>query len=482
MFENESNWKIVEAAGDVIEIDATGFTDNTAGTDPDLMGMEFDLGGDEAQMGPDQQQALENKIRTLYKFEEERGGVGTVDDEQLVGVLRGPDEGLEEQEAQSIVQKYRKQYPNSAPDTFTDTANPEEMFPKPIESDDFGGPNPPSIGQQVLTKYKGKYKKNKTKQHLKGKGPKAEKANEIYHAIMREKGKDEPTKEEQASAAAIAWSQAEKTMKKKAYFRGEEVKVLDSYRGMWGEELVRISMQGETADVPRETIEFVSTETIDPVAQLKNFVSHISEDSDTRSDIQADIANLKIAKDIAYRLVVESSHDLSEIDEIDVDAIHVSCDNRINVLENRLANFMSLEDEEYVEELPKYNIGAEIISSSFSRDSDGWMDEVIEKMAAEAEEIDIEKLANEDPIVFVNGLSEEIIADAPTVRRLAIERVEGAAGPLDNETKQTVISHYIEKTENLRKKAFAALKHQSAINVEEQQKTANSTPDEGLFL
>jgi hypothetical protein len=181
-------------------------------------------------------------------------------------------------------------------------------------------------------------------------------------------------------------------------------------------------------------------------------------------------------------LIVSASEDLSSADEASIDAVHVSCENRINEFEYRLTNFSSDEDETYVTELPKYEIGREVFSSSFSRDSDGWMDEVIEKMAAEAEGIDIEKLANEDPIIFVNSLSDDVIADAPTVRRLAMERVEQAAGPLDEETKQAVISKYIEKTEVFRKKAFSILKQKTAQEVDEQIKTANSTPDEGLFL
>ena len=334
-----------------------------------------------------------------------------------------------------------------------------------------------------IAEYRGKHKKNKTKKHLKGEGPKADKANEVYHAIMRDRdGKGEPTKEEQASAAAIAWSQAEKTMKKKAYFRGAEANIIDSYRGMWGEELVRISVDNTVVDVPRETIEFVSTEVIDPVAELKKFFSAIPEEADTRSQILANIQNLKTAKDIAYRLIVSGNDNLSVTEEATIDSFHVSCETRISNLENDLLNFSSGHDEEYVNSLPKYEIGQEIFASSFSREGDGWMDEVIEKMAAEAEEIDIDKLANEDPLIFVASLSKEVIANASAVQNMAMERVLEAAGPLDEETKQQVVSTYIEKTETARRKALASMKQSAAEEVDIQQKTANSMPDEGLFL
>lgn len=479
MVKNNSKWKVVLGAGDVLEIDATGYTDDFVAPNPAAIEKDFDIAGSEAVMSPDQEMSLQNQIEVLRKYEQEKG---PVDNQELIGVLRSDNAGLDENEAQGIVEKYRKQYPSQAPEQIQDTTPPAEMFPEPVESQEYGGPNPPPIGPTVLGKYKGKYKKNKTKKHLKGKGPKAEKANEIYHAIMREKGKAEPTKEEQASAAAIAWSQAKKVMKKKAYFRGEEVKVLDSYRGMWGEELVRVSMNGQSIDVPRETLEFVSTEKIDPVAQLKDFVQNIPEDPDTRSQIKASIANLKIAKDIAYRLIVESSEDLSGSDEISIDSIHVSCENKIQNLEQKLLTAHSDQDKEYLQDLPKYEMGKEIISSGFSRDSDGWMDEVIEKMAAEAEGIDIEKLANEDPIVFVNSLSDDIIGDAPSVKRLAMERVSEAAGPLDEESKQMVIARYIEKTENVRRNVFSSRKQSNAQQIQEQQEAIDSTPDEGLFL
>jgi hypothetical protein len=300
---------------------------------------------------------------------------------------------------------------------------------------------------------------------------------------MRDRdGKGEPTKEEQASAAAIAWSQAKKHMKKKAYFRGEEAKVLDSYRGMWGEELVRLSVQGQTVDVPRDSVDFVDTEVIDPVAQLNEFVSHIPAEPETRSEILANIDNLKTAKDIAYKLVVEGSADIGYREEVRLDSIHDTCVQRIAELERRLAYDRTDEDNEYLESLPQYEIGHEVFASSFSRENSDWMDEVIEKMAAEAEEIDLDKLANEDPLVLVASLTDEVVANATAVRNLALERVSSIAGPLDPESKEWVVNTYLEKTEKARRSALAALKQEIHEEVQEQKKTANSVPDEGLFL
>jgi glutamate formiminotransferase len=139
-------------------------------------------------------------------------------------------------------------------------------------------------------------------------------------------------------------------------------------------------------------------------------------------------------------------------------------------------------DADYIEALPKYEIGTEVFASDFSQDQGGWMDEVIEKMAADAEGIDIEKLAQEDPLVFVASLSADVIANATAVKNLAMERVESAAGPLDPETKEWVVSTYIETTENARRKALSHLRAASHEEVQEQHKTANSVPDEGLFL
>lgn len=483
MVKKKSKWEIVAAYDDVIDIDAR-LPENSYNPAIQQIQNEFNLGGDEAEMGPDQKQALENKIETLRDFEQERGGIGTVDDQELVGVLRGPDEGLDEQEAADIVDKYRKQYPQvGEPDIrrIETPTPPQEMFPSPVESE-FGGPNPPIPNPPVTGKYKGEYKKNKTKKHLKGKGPVADKANEIYHAIMREKGKAEPTKEEQASAAAIAWSQAKKTMKKKAYFRGEEAKVLDSYRGMWGEELVRLSVQGQTVDVPRDTVEFVDVEVSDPIGQLKEFVSHIPEEAETRSEILANIANLKTAKDIAYKLVVEGSADFTYGDEVSLDAIHDDCARKIAEFEDRLASDMTTEDVEYLESLPGFEIGYDVVASNFSQTDDGWMDEVIEKMAAEAEEIDVNKLVNEDPIVFVASLSEEVIADAKIIRTLASQRFEEVAGVLDAEIKKEAYAKYVEKAEDARRKAFQNFRIAAAEEVQNEHKIASDATDEGLFL
>ena len=449
-----------------------------------------EIGLPNSDLSVDQERVEHNYIDLLAKME--RDANVRLPDDVLVQTLMSANKGMDAQAAADIVMNYRNN-PNVQQQTAVQP--PQPVVPEienPVSQEDVLNVDStveseamsPTSPMKTMAKYPGKkHKKNKKgdKRHLKGKGPKADKANEIYHAIMRDRdGKGEPTKEEQASAAAIAWSQAKKTMKKKAYFRGEEAKILDSYRGMWGEELVRLSVHGQIVDVPRETIEFVSTEVVDPVHELKTFVSHIPETAETRAEIQANLANLKTAKDIAYRLVIDSH--LSEQEELSVDAIHASCERRIEEYESHLASAMTDQDVEYLDSLPQFEIGREVFISNFSREEDGWMDEIIEKMAAEAEEIDIDKLIHEDPIVFVSSLSEEVIANSVAVRNLATERVSEIAGPLNEEVKKQVVASYLEKAESTRQKALSSLKMAYLEEVQSEQKTASSIPDEGLFL
>lgn len=494
-----SKWEVVSASGPM-DVDSRGGYDEIvqdfgmAPSNPGLTPPELQT--DNGAKSIDQERA-DDKFNQYFQLEEKNNG-GALDDQELARRAMGKF-GLDEQSAMVKVQEYRTSLKSTEvsetreSEQMPEGSSPNDQAPGVAREDVMPpttglGEMPPSSQAlssvaERISKYRGKYKKNKTKQHLKGKGPKADKANEIYHAIMRDKkGKGEPTKEEQASAAAIAWSQADKIMKKKAYFRGEEANVLDSYRGMWGEELVRLSVHGQIVDVPRESVEFVSTETIDPVAELKSFVSNIPEEVNSKSEILANIQNLKTAKDIAFRFITSMNEDISEAEEISFDIMYSSCENRIKDLEERLSSFATDEDQEYVDSLPQYEIGNRIISSSFSRDGAGWMDEVLEKMAAEAEEIDVQKLANEDPLILVSGLSNEVIANASAVRNMAMERVLDAAGPLDEETKQMVVSAYIENAENARRKKFSSIQAANAEEIENQQKTASSTPDEGLFL
>lgn len=445
---------------------------------------------DNGDLSVDQERVEHNYTDVLAKLERDAGV--RLPDDVLISSLMSMNKGLDQQSASDIVMNYRNTpavqqqvAPQPPQPEVPEIANPvsqDEMLG--IDSTVEPGAMSPANPMKTMAKYPGKHKEKKKKKgdkrHLKGKGPVADKANEVYHAIMRDKGKGEPTKEEQASAAAIAWSQAKKTMKKKAYFRGEEAKILDSYRGMWGEELVRLSVHGNIIDVPRETVDFVSTDVVDPVHELKTFVSHIPETAETRAEIQANIQNLKTARDIAYRLVLDG--DLAYGSESSIDAIHTACDRRIKEYESRLASSMTDQDVEYLETLPKFEIGKEMFVSNFSREEDGWMDEVIEKMAAEAEEIDIDKLIHEDPIVFVSNLTEEIIGNSVAVRNLAAERVNEIAGPLEEETKKQVVASYLEKTELFRQKALSSLKVEQLEEVEQEQKTASSIPDEGLFL
>ena len=504
-----SKWQVVSASGP-LEVDSTlgggyseiakdfGMSQNPALTPPEVQ-------TDNGLKSTDQERA-EDSYNSYFQKEEQLNG-GPLDPEELARRavekffkdLKYTDPEAAFQQAMVKVQDYKKSLRSSdigesrSSEPYGDQTNLDDqstnVTQESVAPPTTGlGPSSPSAEQMLATaqdrisKYRGSYKKNKTKKHLKGEGPVADKANEIYHAIMRDKGKDEPSKKEQASAASIAWSKAKKIMKKKAYFRGEEAKVLDSYRGLWGEELVRVSVNNQIVDVPRDQIQFVSSEVVDPVAELRSFVYNIPEEANTKSQILANIHNLKIAKDVAYRFITSMSEDISESEEISFDIVYSSCDERIKDLEERLATFSTEEDQEYVDALPQYEMGKKIMSSSFSRDGAGWMDEVIEKMAAEAEEIDITKLANEDPLILVAGLSEEVIANAVAVRNMAVERVLEVAGPLDEETKQSVVSTYVRNAEEARRKRFSNIQALSAEEVQVQQRTANSTPDEGLFL
>lgn len=452
---------------------------------------------DNAGLSVDAERAQQNWIDLLKQEDPD----GVMSDEELRHILQSRDESFarDPRKADDIISNFRfekaneikpkvePEQPSIEPQLENPVSQEEMMMGDTLEIDSTipeSAPRAASVIFSPTAKYLKKHKKKKgDKRHLKGEGPVADKANEIYHAIMRDKDtKGEPTKKEQASAAAIAWSQAKKTMKKKALFRGEEAKVLDSYRGMWGEQLVRISVQGNTIDVPRESLEFVSTEVIDPVAKLREFISYIPEDVSTREELVANIQNLKTAKTIAYRLITEGSADLSVNEEASVDAIHTACERMIGDFEDRLAFSFTDADVEYVNQQPKFEIGAEIISSAFSRDNDDWMNEVLEKQAAEAAEIDIEKLAKEDPLVLVSSLTEEVIANAAAVRSAALERVSSIAGPLDEETKNWVISTYVEKAETARRSALANMKKQMSEEVTENHRIANAVPDEGLFL
>ena len=455
------------------------------------------IADDNAELSIDAERAQQNWIDLLKREDPD----GTMTDEELAQVLQSRDNGFVKDLARvnDIISNYKfekrnqikpkiePQQPEIEPEIPNPMTQEKVMDGGAMEIDSTVPASAPRAASAIFSptaKYLKKHKKKKSdKRHLKGKGPVADKANEIYHAIMRDKDtKGEPSKKEQASAAAIAWSQAKKTMKKKAMFRGEEARVIDSYRGMWGEELVRISVKGGFIDVPRESLEFVSTEVIDPVAKLREFVAAVPEEANSREELMANIANLKTAKNIAYRLVTEGSADLSVSEEASIDAIHTACERMIGDFESRLATSMTEEDIEYLKQQPKFEVGKEIFVSSFSRENDGWMDEIIEKQAAAASEIDVEKLAYEDPLVLVSGLTEEVVANASAVRSAALERVNKIAGPLDEETKSWVVSTYVEKAESARRSALSNIKQKMSEEVTETQRIANSVPDEGMFL
>lgn len=333
-----------------------------------------------------------------------------------------------------------------------------------------------------FAKYPGHHKEHKPgdKKHLKGEGPVNEKANEIYHAIMREKGDGEPSKDDQSSAAAIAWSQAQKSMKKKkekkAFFRGEEAEVLDSYRDMWGQNLVRIRVEGKVIDVAEEEISRQhKVADLNKIETLVDFVENMPNKISSGASMLARIENLKIAMNEARVLLLDS--DLSFNEQKALNSVYTRCAAELEELD-QFDNFVTEEDLERVEELPKFEIGKEIHASSFSQHISDW-DSVIESIEPIE---DIDKFVREDPIILVSELPESLMSDAGAVRTHAKKRVASATAYVDESIRSEVVSKYLSNVEDARRSAFYISKMANKTRVESGKKEFDSTPDEGMFL
>lgn len=317
------------------------------------------------------------------------------------------------------------------------------------------------------------------KKHLKGKGPVNDKANEIYHAIMRDKDiKGEPSEEDKSSAAAIAWSQAKKN-KKKAFLRGQEVEILDTYRDMWGENISKIRVSGKIIDVPREAMEFKTEKTLSDIEQLIDFVGDLPRKASTQSQMKARIANLKTAKDMARKILL--NEDLTYGEQRALDSIHIRCSAELSEVEERLDNFATEEDLQKIAELPTYEIGKEIYASAFTQHSADWLDGAAEDAASNVVE-DVDKFVREDPILMITDLPEEMMSDAGAVRSHAKRRVASAAAYLNEDIRQEFITKYIENAENARRNALRISKIEKSQKIQNKKTSFNSVPDEGLYL
>jgi hypothetical protein len=323
------------------------------------------------------------------------------------------------------------------------------------------------------------------KKHLKGEGPKNEKANEIYHAIMRDKDiKGEPSEEDKSSAAAIAWSQAEKSHKKKkekvTYFRGEEAEVLDTYRDMWGTNISRIRVQGSVIEVPQETLDFKMTNAeLSGVEQLIEFVEGMPKSAATAPEIEARTVNLKSAVDQARAMLLDSEK-YSYSEQGALNSIYMRCASELEGLQDE-DRLITVGDLNRVSELPTFELGKEILTSSFTQHSSDWLEQVAEEASSHGID-DVDKFVREDPLLMVSELPESIMSDAGAVRTHAKKRVASAAAYLDEDIRHQVVSKYLDNAENARRSALQMTKIENSNRVQRRQASVNSVPDEGLFL
>lgn len=450
-----------------------------------LAAFDDDLSTDNALLSEEQESAKHNIFTTLERIQD--AAAEPLDVHALAAVVesitdKDPDEAI------AIAQDFLQNPIHNELETepvepqVENQVSQDQMMGQGTQMLDSTVPGSAPPPGQAFSKYPGHHKEHKPgdKKHLKGEGPVNEKANEIYHAIMREKGDGEPSKDDQSSAAAIAWSQAQKSMKKKkekkAFFRGEEAEVLDSYRDMWGQNLVRIRVEGKVIDVAEEEISRQhKVADLNKIETLVDFVENMPNKISSGASMLARIENLKIAMNEARVLLLDS--DLSFNEQKALNSVYTRCAAELEELD-QFDNFVTEEDLERVEELPKFEIGKEIHASSFSQHVSDW-DSVIESIEPIE---DIDKFVREDPILLVSELPESLMSDAGAVRTHAKKRVASATAYVDESIRSEVVSKYLSNVEDARRSAFYISKMANKTRVESGKKEFDSTPDEGMFL
>ena len=248
---------------------------------------------------------------------------------------------------------------------------------------------------------------------------------------------------------------------------------------MWGENLSKIRVGGKIIDVPREAMEFKTEKTLSDIEQIINFVGDLPRKASTQSQMKARIANLKTAKDMARKILL--NEDLSYGEQRALDSIHTRCAAELGEVEERLDNFATKEDLQQIAELPTYEIGKEIYSSAFTQHSADWLDGAAEDAASNVVE-DVDKFVREDPILMITDLPEEMMSDAGAVRSHAKRRVASAAAYLNEDIRQEFITKYIENAENARRNALRISKIEKSQKIQNKKTSFNSVPDEGLYL
>jgi hypothetical protein len=256
---------------------------------------------------------------------------------------------------------------------------------------------------------------------------------------------------------------------------GIKGKVLARTPDLWGETVTVRLENGRIAHLPVSKVASAPEEkTASVKTSAEGLLDRIEATfQEDRASLMARLAELDEIKETAGRLASEGK------DADTLYGIALAADVEKKQIKEAIDHLDSQDAQRFQAPAP-YSMQVSP-NSDFRLTDDGWLDNTVSEMIAEAEGQDFERILDEEPQLMVSDLNDGAIADMGATRDMALAHIRSKTAGLDPELASEIEKDFISRVEGYRRASVVARKEAAARETSEKVARVIDLPDDSLF-
>jgi hypothetical protein len=260
---------------------------------------------------------------------------------------------------------------------------------------------------------------------------------------------------------------------------GMKGKILGRTPDMWGlSETLTVRLEnGRIAHYKVGSVEKVADEKSEYVKPIVGFQAILAADvTATKPLLEERVATLKKLKNDVRQTIASGA---SDADAAELHHITVQADAELGEIQPILEDF-NRQEAEATPQVAPYE--TQVVEQGGRSDGAGWLDTTLNEMIEEAEGHDYDKLLSEGPELFVAEQPVEALGDQGATQAIAASYIRSITAGADTEVRDKYEKAWLARVEEVRRDALTHKKTAQRKEASVKKETADSSPDESLFL
>jgi hypothetical protein len=258
--------------------------------------------------------------------------------------------------------------------------------------------------------------------------------------------------------------------------------VLARNEGIWGETVTVRMEHGETREfytTGHEIWENAGTQKVASANPVENLRTRLAADYDPdKQSLRARLDDLRhIHREAGDHIIKGASY----IDSAQLDQIRVLAEAEISEVSDVLEHLDSVDDSIAPPE-PFLPSAAEQATVGVRDDGSQWLDVAVQDMIDENSSQNFEQVLDEGPAVLVAELEDAALADAGTVRELALSHITSKTAGIENDHVSKFRDLFLARVEEERRVQLARRKQEVRKEAAVDPEVNDDFPDEALFI